>query len=313
MIGFGSIARELAADRAPFRLRQGTLHVIDPTGRTASCSTSAASASCISPSPGELSRDARQAADRGRRPGFCVNLSVDTRRSTSCVIAARSARSTSTPSSSRGRASISTRRAATRRAPITRCARRCKPSGARDRAVRRRSRAARQSGHGVVVRQTGAHQSPSDLLRDLATRRRRRRRARTGRLAQRLGVKGVHIAERDTQRAKQPKPRNVFVNTWSVEASSPRHAAGRARWARTRPGRRPTPASNGRLRRGDLSRTARRNTACARDADAQAQFGFLVTTTSRSRSPTTTRCATAGRGGLPADLPLRYHPATTLC
>ena len=37
------------------------------------------------------------------------------------------------------------------------------------------------------------------------------------RLAQRLGVKGVHIAERDTQRAKSPKPRNVFVNTWSVE------------------------------------------------------------------------------------------------
>ncbi|WP_176440461.1 homospermidine synthase [Rhodoblastus acidophilus] len=36
-------------------------------------------------------------------------------------------------------------------------------------------------------------------------------------LAQRLGVKGVHIAERDTQRAKNPKPRGVFVNTWSVE------------------------------------------------------------------------------------------------
>ncbi len=31
-----------------------------------------------------------------------------------------------------------------------------------------------------------------------------------GELAQRLGVKGVHIAERDTQRAKQPKPRNVM-------------------------------------------------------------------------------------------------------
>ena len=40
---------------------------------------------------------------------------------------------------------------------------------------------------------------------------------RMGQLAQRLGVKGVHIAERDTQRAKSPKPRNVFVNTWSVE------------------------------------------------------------------------------------------------
>ena len=36
-------------------------------------------------------------------------------------------------------------------------------------------------------------------------------------LAQRLGVKGVHIAERDTQRAKSPKPQQVFVNTWSVE------------------------------------------------------------------------------------------------
>jgi len=32
-----------------------------------------------------------------------------------------------------------------------------------------------------------------------------------------LGVKGVHIAERDTQRAKSPKPLDVFVNTWSVE------------------------------------------------------------------------------------------------
>ena len=38
-----------------------------------------------------------------------------------------------------------------------------------------------------------------------------------GRLAKKLGVKGIHIAERDTQRAKQPKPMEVFVNTWSVE------------------------------------------------------------------------------------------------
>ena len=36
-------------------------------------------------------------------------------------------------------------------------------------------------------------------------------------LMQQLGVKGIHIAERDTQRAKFPKPRGVFVNTWSVE------------------------------------------------------------------------------------------------
>jgi homospermidine synthase len=37
------------------------------------------------------------------------------------------------------------------------------------------------------------------------------------RLMQRVGVKGIHIAERDTQRARDPKPRGMFVNTWSVE------------------------------------------------------------------------------------------------
>ena len=36
-------------------------------------------------------------------------------------------------------------------------------------------------------------------------------------LMQKVGVKGIHIAERDTQRAKAAKPMNTFVNTWSVE------------------------------------------------------------------------------------------------
>jgi homospermidine synthase len=36
-------------------------------------------------------------------------------------------------------------------------------------------------------------------------------------LMQKTGVKGIHIAERDTQRTKKPKPLNVFWNTWSVE------------------------------------------------------------------------------------------------
>jgi homospermidine synthase len=36
-------------------------------------------------------------------------------------------------------------------------------------------------------------------------------------LMQKVGVQGIHIAERDTQRAKAPKPMNMFVNTWSVE------------------------------------------------------------------------------------------------
>ena len=36
-------------------------------------------------------------------------------------------------------------------------------------------------------------------------------------LMQSLGVKGVHIAERDTQKSAHPKPLGTFVNTWSVE------------------------------------------------------------------------------------------------
>jgi homospermidine synthase len=42
-------------------------------------------------------------------------------------------------------------------------------------------------------------------------------RAGWARLAQSIGIKGIHIAERDTQRARSPKKMNVFVNTWSVE------------------------------------------------------------------------------------------------
>lgn len=38
-----------------------------------------------------------------------------------------------------------------------------------------------------------------------------------GKLMQQVGVKGIHIAERDTQRARDPKPKGIFVNTWSVE------------------------------------------------------------------------------------------------
>jgi homospermidine synthase len=37
------------------------------------------------------------------------------------------------------------------------------------------------------------------------------------RLMRAAGVRGIHIAERDTQRARQPKERGVFVNTWSVD------------------------------------------------------------------------------------------------
>jgi homospermidine synthase len=38
-----------------------------------------------------------------------------------------------------------------------------------------------------------------------------------GTLAQRLGVKVIHIAERDTQTSAWPKLRDEFVNTWSID------------------------------------------------------------------------------------------------
>ena len=57
-----------------------------------------------------------------------------------------------------------------------------------------------------------------DIARDTGTKiKEPKTREDWGRLMQRLGVKGIHIAERDTQRARHPKPRKTFINTWSVE------------------------------------------------------------------------------------------------
>lgn len=42
-------------------------------------------------------------------------------------------------------------------------------------------------------------------------------RAGWARLMQRLGVKGVHVAERDTQVSARARPVGTFVNTWSVD------------------------------------------------------------------------------------------------
>jgi homospermidine synthase len=44
-----------------------------------------------------------------------------------------------------------------------------------------------------------------------------RERADWARLAQRLGIKVMHIAERDSQVSNVPKQQNEFVNTWSVD------------------------------------------------------------------------------------------------
>jgi homospermidine synthase len=56
-----------------------------------------------------------------------------------------------------------------------------------------------------IAKDTGKHVNPP------------RSREEWGRLMKALGLKGIHIAERDTQRAKKPKPLNTFWNTWSVD------------------------------------------------------------------------------------------------
>jgi homospermidine synthase len=57
-----------------------------------------------------------------------------------------------------------------------------------------------------------------DLARAIAGKSARPKdRAQWGALARRLGVKVIHVAERDTQAPHEPKRRGEFVNTWSIE------------------------------------------------------------------------------------------------
>jgi homospermidine synthase len=190
-----------------------------------------------------------------------------------------------------------------RSARTTRCAsassRRAASPGRDDRRLLLR----RQSGHGLVVREGGAVNIAADT--GLAFEEPKTREDWAA-LMQRVGVKGIHIAERDTQRAREPRPFGVFVNTWSVEGfisegcSRPSSAG-----ARTRSGCPRTPIGTRRLQGRDLSeqpgaehrvrswtRRPRRSTASSSP------------TTRRSRSPTTSPCARA-KAGLPPDLPLR--------
>ena len=91
---------------------------------------------------------------------------------------------------------------------------------------------------------------------------------------QRVGVKGIHIAERDTQRARDPKPRGrVRQHVVGRGLRLGRPAAGRARLGHPREahaGQRPS--ARFRLRRRDLPDAAgRRHPRALLDADAQAR------------------------------------------
>jgi homospermidine synthase len=55
------------------------------------------------------------------------------------------------------------------------------------------------------------------LARDLGRPARPARRDDWAKLARDIGVRGVHIAERDTQRARVAKQKDEFANTWSID------------------------------------------------------------------------------------------------
>ncbi len=133
-----------------------------------------------------------------------------------------------------------------------------------------------------------------------------------GRLAQRLGVKGVHIAERDTQRARQPKPRNVFVNTWSIEGFlSEGMQPAELGWGTHEKW---TPPNAGFHKTGSraaifLNQPGANTRVRSWTPTARAQFGFLVTHNEFDLDRGLLhRARRQGRGGLPADLPLRLSP-----
>ncbi len=131
-------------------------------------------------------------------------------------------------------------------------------------------------------------------------------------LAQRLGVKGIHIAERDTQRARNPKTaRRVRQHLVGRGFCLRRHAAGGTRLGHARKmdaGERPQ--ARDRLRRRHLPAAARRQYARARWAPTPgAQYGFLVThNESISIVGLLHGARRQGRGGLSSDLPLRLSP-----
>ncbi len=218
MIGFGSIGKgALPLIERHFEFDKSALVVIDPTMWTARSLEERGIQIHQSAVTRENYRDLLDsAAHRGGGQGFCVNLSVDT--SSLAImelcreIGALYIDTVIEPwlgfyfdkNARTGRALQlrAARNRARRRARKTRAARPRSPPAAPIPAWCRGSSSRRWS----ISPPTSTTRRPSP------------RRATNGAaLAQQLGVKGIHIAERDTQRAKNPKPRGRFVNTWSVE------------------------------------------------------------------------------------------------
>ena len=124
-----------------------------------------------------------------------------------------------------------------------------------------------------------------------------------------LGVKGIHIAERDTQRAKQPKPLNVFVNTWSVEGFvSEGLQPAELGWGtheKWMPTERPQAQDSAAAPRSICMQPGANTRVRSWTPTAQAQYGFLVTHNESISIADYFTVRDGRQGDLPADLPLR--------
>ena len=136
----------------------------------------------------------------------------------------------------------------------------------------------RQSGHGLVVRQAGAAQS---RRRPRRQGRRADRRARTGAGWRSASASRASTSPSATRSApRHPKPRNVFVNTWSVEGFlSEGMQPAELGWGTHEKW---TPANAGFHEEGCgaaiyLEQPGANTRVRSWTPTAQAQFGFLVT------------------------------------
>ena len=131
------------------------------------------------------------------------------------------------------------------------------------------------------------------------------------RLMRDLGVKGIHIAERDTQRARNPKPMGMFVNTWSVEGFlSEGMQPAELGWGTHEKwlpenGRLETIGSKAGVYLLQPGANTRVRSWCPTPG---AQYGFLVTHNESISIADYFTVRDGDKVGLPADLPLRLPP-----
>lgn len=217
MIGFGSIGRgTLPLILRHFEFDKGRVVVIDPDDRDCALCAEAGVRFMREAVTRENYRDLlTPLLTAGGGQGFCVNLSVDT----SSLDIMRLCREI-------GALYIDT---VVEPWPGFYFDKSAGPEARTNNALRATVRAEKANNPTTAISCCGANpgmvswfvkQALLDLNRDLghgAAEPDTKDREGWARLMRDLGVKGVHIAERDTQRSRNPKPMNVFVNTWSVD------------------------------------------------------------------------------------------------